>query len=609
MLRKVRISMKVKILGLLVGLLAISSATYLWFALDMFSSDKSAYIYETGLSTAESLSAHVTGLFEKTAQNSYTLAVTGSGSKKKLRQVLEMDDNLLMFSVLQRKKGRIQEVLRAVNSKMIENFLEEYEVDRQYYDQITSADYFQVNRLKDKLYVVYDVTTLFKIPSVILLLTTQEQNEFYVSVLNLNKLISQFGKDQIYSNYLLGLKGESYVSSNPEVGQQQYVKDILAQEMSQGTKEIVDTNGDKKIVAYNKLLNYEMMVLTEISKDKAFLASKHLIKKSVFFGLMLLGLAIFVGVLFSISITNPIKALLFGTQQVAQGNFKEKTNVKTNDELGVLSDSFNFMSGEIERLMEQTAQKARMEKELETAHTVQETLFPELSATYDNVQIAGHYHPASECGGDWWYYSQMGDRVFYWIGDATGHGVPAALITSAARSAASIIENFPDINPGKALSLLNNAICDTSKGKMFMTFFLASFDKKTSKLTYANASQNPPFLFKFKDPDLKVKSFIPLAEVNGPRLGQERGASYQEYVVELKPDDTILFYTDGVTELENAEGKLWGERKFLKAVIAGIQASASPEEVITYITKEIDEYRGGAEYNDDVTMFMTRINA
>ncbi len=108
--------------------------------------------------------------------------------------------------------------------------------------------------------------------------------------------------------------------------------------------------------------------------------------------------------------------------------------------------NFNIMAAEVSRLLDQTAEKARMESELQTAKTVQETLFPETRAKIGPLAIAGYYEPASECGGDWWHYCQIGNKIFLWIGDATGHGAPAALITSAAKSASTIIERL-NISP------------------------------------------------------------------------------------------------------------------------------------------------------------------
>src|SRR5205823_2940179 len=117
-------------------------------------------------------------------------------------------------------------------------------------------------------------------------------------------------------------------------------------------------------------------------------------------------------------------------------------------EVGGLAESFNYMAAEVSRLMSETAEKARMQSELATVKTVQETLFPASQSQFGPIRIKGHFEPASECGGDWWNYSRVEDKIFLWIGDATGHGAPAALITGAACSAAAVIEGLPDMSPG-----------------------------------------------------------------------------------------------------------------------------------------------------------------
>ena len=155
--------------------------------------------------------------------------------------------------------------------------------------------------------------------------------------------------------------------------------------------------------------------------------------------------------------------------------------------------------------------------------------------------------------------------------------------------------------------LLNEAICETSKGKMLMTFFMASYDKKSGMLSYSNASHNPPFLFPYGQEGLKVKNMVMLDEVNGPRLGQERGAQFKDHQVQINPNDAILFYTDGVTELEKEDGTQWGERKFIKSIIKASQATPETREAVNIILEDIESYRNGAELQDDVTFFLTKM--
>jgi sigma-B regulation protein RsbU (phosphoserine phosphatase) len=300
-----------------------------------------------------------------------------------------------------------------------------------------------------------------------------------------------------------------------------------------------------------------------------------------------------------------LTSLFNATKKVSQGNFDIRVDVTSADEVGALTENFNLMAEEVARLLQETAQKARMQSELETAKTVQETLFPETNAKIGPLSISGYYEPASECGGDWWHYCQVGKSIFLWIGDATGHGAPAALITSAAKSASTIIERL-NVNPAQALELLNRSIYDVSKGRIMMTFFLAAYDMETHQLTYANASHEAPFLMKKSDDILKKKDLIPLNEVNNPRLGQARDTKYKQTSVQLDPEDMILFYTDGIPDIQNTALKSWGERDFIKAIVRSNRDYPSAKESVDRMLTMIQEHRRGGALIDDVTFFVVK---
>ncbi|MFN7903926.1 MAG: PP2C family protein-serine/threonine phosphatase, partial [Pseudobdellovibrionaceae bacterium] len=253
-----------------------------------------------------------------------------------------------------------------------------------------------------------------------------------------------------------------------------------------------------------------------------------------------------------------------------------------------------------------TAQKARMENELQTAKTVQETLFPEAEKVLGPVQVAGHYEPASECGGDWWHYCYVGEKIYMWIGDATGHGAPAALITSAAKSAATLIENL-SIAPAEAIDLMNKAIFDVSKGRIMMTFVLASLDVKTGELVYVNASHEAPFLLRRNENQpIKKKDLILMNENNNPRLGQGRDSKYTSSTIQLLDQDCFIFYTDGIADIQTKEGKSWGERDFIKNLIESFNQTSGPIAFKNDFVQRMKNYRQESALVDDVTFFVVK---
>lgn len=372
-----------------------------------------------------------------------------------------------------------------------------------------------------------------------------------------------------------------------------------------GVESVKDAENKEYVISYSQVGYGGLSVVSAIPKKKALSALDILLKKSIMFFVLLVAVTAIISLFASSSITTAITQLFQATQKVSEGQFNIKVDVKSSDEVGVLADNFNKMAEEVSRLLDQTAEKARMENELQTAKTVQETLFPEASKVISKLHIAGFYEPASECGGDWWHYCEIGSKVFFWIGDATGHGAPSALITSAAKSAAVIIESL-DVGPGKAMEYLNKCIYEVSRGKLMMTFFIGCFDKITGMFTYANASHEAPFLLKNSEKPLKKRDLIPLNEVNSPRLGQSKDSLYQESHLLLDPEDLIFFYTDGIPDIRDGQGNSWGEREFVKAIIEAHKGNSEADEFVTSFTKKFQDYRQGTTLVDDVTFFVVK---
>lgn len=249
------------------------------------------------------------------------------------------------------------------------------------------------------------------------------------------------------------------------------------------------------------------------------------------------------------------------------------------------------------------ANKNRMEKELETAKTVQDALFPRPTYEDDFVKIKGHYRTSSECGGDWWYYSIVGDKVYLFIGDATGHGVPAALVCSAAKASASLLVHFPNLTLDGLMSILNHAIYGTTQGKILMTFCLACIDLRTSEITICNASHEAPLVFPLKT-NLKKSDISALNATPGPRLGEGLKNPYTVEKWKIDLADRLFFYTDGIPELENEKGEQWNEQRMTRSLLNGFQKGPGIEAAFTALNSDIESFRKGTPFVDDVTYFM-----
>ncbi len=374
----------------------------------------------------------------------------------------------------------------------------------------------------------------------------------------------------------------------------------------------IDVGGTAWLYAwdYDRKLNLASVV--RIKQDDAFQVTRYIVNKSLTYGLFILGIAMILSVLLARPLTAQLEKLFGTTQEIAKGNFSIRTRVSGSDEVGALADSLNDMAGKIEVYIGEMREKARLENEVAVAQLVQSSFFPQESGILENkIEIKGHFEPATECGGDWWGIASHGDWRVLFIADATGHGVPAALLTATINCCKTsldyILELKPDFlsRPDEILRFMNQAVCGAGK-EIQVTCFVASLNVTTGKLVYANASHTPPLYFNSNKDSLAKDDFQPLIEANGPRLGQNPEGRYESRTLGLTPHDTIFFYTDGLTEGENAEGTRWGERRLIKALAQ--YGRDSTDNVLSGVLAEFKAF-SPERPKDDLTAVLLKVRA
>lgn len=370
----------------------------------------------------------------------------------------------------------------------------------------------------------------------------------------------------------------------------------------------VEIDGENYLYAfnYNPELNYAYVVT--LPTEKAFEVTSYLINKSLYYGIFILGVAMLLSVLLSKPLTSQLEKLFGMTQEIAAGNFEKRVSITGHDEVGALSDSINDMADKIVIYMNEMKEKARLENEVQVAKLVQSSFFP-LNLNSDDSTY-GFFEPASECGGDWWGYFDHGDFRVIFIADATGHGVPAALLTATINCCKSnlgfILETRPNLlrEPQEILRFMNQAVCGAGK-EIQVTCFVASFNRKTNELIYSNSSHTPALVFNPNSNELKRDSFQPLIEVNGPRLGQSIDTSYEAHHMLLQKHDTIFFYTDGLIEAMDHEGNRWGERRFLNSLCTN--GKGVPKSIVEGVISDLQSFTQSKFKSDDITAVAMKV--
>jgi serine phosphatase RsbU (regulator of sigma subunit)/integral membrane sensor domain MASE1 len=276
-----------------------------------------------------------------------------------------------------------------------------------------------------------------------------------------------------------------------------------------------------------------------------------------------------------------------------------KIPITGNDELGYLAQTLNNMSSQLEdyiqKLQETTAEKERLAAEMKLAREVQMSILPQKLPEVTDYEFAAICHPAREVGGDFYdIFLNSPDRSIMMIGDAAGKGLKAAMFITQTHglARASTLEKS---TPQSVLQAVNSSMISIGRpSSEFVTMFYAELENRSGRLLYSSAGHNPPILLR--------KGTIKQLELGGIPLALFENANYGLHEIGLSASDTVVMYTDGVTEAMNIQGELFGPER-LEAVIKQ-NSNASSEELVEHIIKAVREFTSGAPQSDDITLLI-----
>ncbi|RUA33780.1 MAG: hypothetical protein DSY77_08470, partial [Bacteroidetes bacterium] len=233
-------------------------------------------------------------------------------------------------------------------------------------------------------------------------------------------------------------------------------------------------------------------------------------------------------------------------------------------------------------------------KEMEIAKKVQQLLFPKSLPENSDFNIDAHYSPHHTVGGDYYDWLSIDEhRKIVCIADVSGKGVPAALLMSNFQaSLRTLLRKTSDLE--EVIHDLNHQVFESANGENFITFFIALIDLKERKLTYVNAGHNPPFL-------MSSNGIIEKLEKGTLVLGALREIPFLEIgTTEINKTQTLLLYTDGLTEAFNENEEEFGPERVMDILNKNI--TAKPSLILSSILNEIDAFIGKRALSDDITL-------
>jgi serine phosphatase RsbU (regulator of sigma subunit)/predicted ester cyclase len=267
---------------------------------------------------------------------------------------------------------------------------------------------------------------------------------------------------------------------------------------------------------------------------------------------------------------------------------------------GKIADEWSQGSGLAElaqqRLEQERIERERIEQELQVARSIQHASLPEEMPTLEGWQISPFYQPAREVGGDFYDFFELPEeRLGLVVGDATGKGVPAALVMASARSMLRAVAQASDYSPGDVLERVNDALVPDIPPNMFVTCFYAILDSRSGSMNFANAGHDLPYVWHSGEAqELRAR---------GMPLGLMPQTSYEENEIILGAGESALFYSDGLVEAHDPQRDLFGFPR-LRGLVAEHGKQGSLEEALL---EELYSFVGeGWEQEDDITLLTLR---
>lgn len=343
------------------------------------------------------------------------------------------------------------------------------------------------------------------------------------------------------------------------------------------------------------------------SSDSIFETINEARRTNIFSALYVSAVMIIVGIIGAFIMATitikPIKILAQGAKVIGEGKLDYKIHIKTRDEIGILSDEFNRMTGRLLEYQQKMQEKAKLDEQMEIAQKIQQDLIPQAGIDNDDISLDGFYKAAAGVGGDYYDFVQIGDgRYGVIMSDVAGKGVPASLMMIMIRTVFKSLIQSGLTEPAKIVTLMNDTLASDISSDRFATTLFGVFNKKNKLFRYTNAGYGPILVYK----NDKKKCFL----VNPPQgsvpVGVMPGVDYEEEKpITLLEGDSLFLFTDGIHEARNEKEEEYGMKR-LSDIIPGI-AERESREMANFIVDDVLKFAGTAEQYDDMTLTVMKV--
>lgn len=315
--------------------------------------------------------------------------------------------------------------------------------------------------------------------------------------------------------------------------------------------------------------------------------------------LALIMLMLFIAVRYMV--TAPLNRVFHEMKALLTGKSYKKIFTDRIDEVGVLAHFFNDVTKNIEHISHQVEEGKRISEELSVASDIQKKVLPTTIPAVPGLTIFGKTRPATEVGGDSFDIIPTASKnTLIYIGDVTGHGLPAALIMVMVNM---LVRALSDIHTsGYDIMINTNRILKQRiDQRRFMTCILLRWSGQENKMYYTGCGHEHILIYRKKGATCEVK------QTGGIALGMVADVSkiIKEELIPLEPGDSVILYSDGIIEAKNMTGEMFGIDR-LKKTVEQYASTATPEELFTNISKDFGVFVGEQVQADDITLIVVQ---
>jgi serine phosphatase RsbU (regulator of sigma subunit) len=315
---------------------------------------------------------------------------------------------------------------------------------------------------------------------------------------------------------------------------------------------------------------------------------------------LLAGLFLITMMVYYVDIVVPLNTVLDQIKAVLTGRRYKKIYSNRTDEIGIFAHFFNEVTASLEKVTEELDKSKKLTGELVVAGQLQKELIPIKAPTIEGFDIAVKNRSAEELGGDNLDFIKVGNSTYFYIGDVTGHGIPAAIVMTMVNT---LINAFAELYD-TAFDIVvqtNRRLKTRIRSTMFMSMLMLKWNGMTKKMSYVGCGHEHILVFRNKT------GLVDVLPSGGIALGmvQDNSKIIKEKELPLDTNDVIVLYTDGITEARNMKGEMFGLDR-LKQLVALYAGNNDTLTIIQNIAKDFSKFVEEHIQDDDVTLVVVK---